>query len=130
MKNIITILLILIIPAMVYSIINKNSQDMSVMAKDNGLPTLMTFTSTMCLDCRKMKAIINEIENDYKGKINFVSVNATDKNNSVKGLVKKYSVVLVPTMIFINKEQTEVKRIEGAITKEELQKELEALSNG
>lgn len=130
MRNIITILLILIIPAMVYSIINKDSKDLSAMAKDNGLPTLMTFTSTMCLDCQKMKAVIKELENDYAGKINFVSINATDKSNTVKGMVKKYSVVLVPTMIFINKDQNEVKRIEGAITKEELQNELEQLCNG
>lgn len=130
MKNIITILLILIVPALIYSIVKKDSQDISVFAKDNNLPTMMTFSSTMCLDCQKMKEIIKEVEDNYKNKINFVSVNATDKNNSVKNLVKEYSIVLVPTMVFINRENKEIKRIEGAITKDELIDELEELYNG
>lgn len=129
MKNIITIVLILVIPALIYSIINKDSKNLSVMAKDNNLPTFMTFSSTMCLDCQKMKAIINEVENEYKDKINFVSVNATDKTKETKELVKEYSVVLVPTMVFMNKNKQEIKRIEGAITKDELVQELEELSN-
>lgn len=130
MKNIITIVLILIVPALIYTIIKKESQDINTYAKDNNLPTMMTFSSTMCLDCQKMKEIIKEVEDNYKNKINFVSINATDKTNSVKNLVKQYSIVLVPTMVFIDKENKEVKRIEGAITKDELISELEELYNG
>lgn len=130
MKNIITIALILILPALIYSLISKGGSDLSALAKDNNLPTLMTFSSTMCMDCQKMKGIIKEVEGEYSGKVNFVAVNATEKDKKVKELVKKYSVVLVPTMIFLDSENKEEKRIEGYIPKEELVSELEELING
>lgn len=131
MKNIITIILILIVPALIYSLIKKDSPDInSAIAKDNGLPSIITFSSTMCLDCQKMKPIIQEAEKEYQGKINFIYVNATDKKTSVKLMIKKYSVLLVPTMVLLDKDQKEIKKIEGAISKEELTKELEGLVNG
>ncbi|MBQ4122877.1 thioredoxin family protein, partial [bacterium] len=122
--------LILIVPIVIYSVMNKDSNILTTIAKENSLPTMMTFSSTMCIDCQKMKTIIQEIQNEYTGKINFTTINATDKDNKTKLLIKKHSVVLVPTMIFIDKEKNEIKRIEGAITKDELRKELEEIYNG
>ena len=130
MKNIITIALILIVPMLIYSIVKNEAQETTAYAKDNNLPTMITFSSTMCLDCQKMKEVIKEIENDYKNKINFISINATEKDNNIKSMVKKYSIVLVPTMVFLDRNDKEVKRIEGAITKDELISELEELYNG
>ena len=130
MKNIITIIAILIIPVLLYIVISNQAEETSVIAKDNNIPTLMTFSSTMCLDCQKMKATIKEIEDNYTGKINFISINATDKNKLTKELIKQYGITLVPTMVFIDKNDNEIKKIEGAITKEELNKELEVLCNG
>lgn len=130
MKNIITVIAIIIIPVMAYLILNNEAQKQEAMAKDNNLPTLMTFSSAMCLDCKRVKATIKEVENDYKGKINFISVNATDNNKSTKELIKQYGITLVPTMIFLDKNDNEIKKIEGAITKEELTNELEVICNG
>jgi len=129
MKNIITIISILIIPVLLYTIINKDSKENTAIASNNDMPTLMTFTSTMCLDCQKMKGIISEIKDDYNDRINFVSINATEKNKKIKELVSKNNVTLVPTMILMDKHNTEIKRIEGAISKEELIAELNGLCN-
>ena len=73
MKNIITILLVLILPLCAYFLMNKNSNDTIAIAKEN-VPSLYIFTSTMCIDCKKMKNIISEVEPTYKENINFTKL--------------------------------------------------------
>ena len=90
----------------------------------------MSFTSTMCIDCQKLKRNLNEIEGLYQNKINFVTLNATEKNKKVQQLVKKHGIVLVPTMVFLDIEGNEMNKIEGYVEKEDIKKELEELLNG
>lgn len=130
MKNIITILLILILPIIAYIVMSKNSQDIIANAKENNLPTLMTFSSTMCMDCQKMKSVIGEVKNAYEGKINFININALDKDKKVKDSIKKYGVVLVPTMIFLDSNGNITNKTEGYIPKEELITKIEEIING
>ena len=73
-----------------------------VNAQGNNLPTMKVYTSTMCLDCQKMKGVVKEIEPEYKNKINIISINALDNRKSVQDEIKKYGIVLVPTIIYIN----------------------------
>ena len=103
MKNIITILLILFVPVAVYLYLSKNSDTTSAIAKDKTRPSIMIFTSTMCLDCQKMKSVINEVQPIYSDKINFISINALDKNKKVQEYIKKYGIVLVPTIYLLMK---------------------------
>lgn len=130
MKNIITIAIILILPILVYTILTKSNSDISAIAKNKDLPTLMIFSSSMCIDCQKMKGILNEIQGDYNDKINLVSINATENDKKIKDLVKKYNIVLVPTMVFLDLNENEVNRLEGYIPKEELITEIEEVING
>ncbi len=130
MKNIISILLILIIPVGVYLIMSANSKMSGAMARDNNKPSLLIFTSSMCLDCKKIKSVIKEVEGDYTGKINFIQINALEKNRKVQENIKKYHIVLVPTLIFLDNNGNQTNKIEGFIPKEELIGELEEAING
>lgn len=130
MKNIIIIALILILPMSIYLYLSKNSNTYSASAKVKESPTLMTFTSTMCLDCKKLKGVLAEVIPQYNDKINFIGYNALDKDRNVQNAIKKYKVTLVPTMIFLDKDGKEINKIEGFITKEELINELEEAING
>ena len=131
MKNILTILAVILIPIIMYfAISNKNVQvTETAFAKDSGIPTVITFTSTMCMDCQKMKAVISEVQDDYEGKINFVSINALDKKRSVKDAVNQYKIVLVPSIVLLDSNNKEVNKIEGFIPKDELIRNLEGLIN-
>ena len=129
MKNIITILCILILPIMAYLIMDKRSTLATATAIENSRPTIMVFSSTMCLDCQKLKVVINELENIYDKKINFVQYNALDKNKKIKEYIKKYGITLVPTTIFFDKEGNKTDKIEGFISKEELIKKIEESLN-
>lgn len=130
MKNIITALLILIIPVCVYMIMSSSSKTIGAMARDKNNPSLLVFTSSMCMDCQRMKGVIKEVESNYTDKINFVQISALEKNRKVQEYIKKYHVVLVPTLIFLDENGNETNKIEGYITKEELIKELEDAING
>lgn len=130
MKNIITILLILIVPICAYLFMSKNSENVIAFANGKNIPTIMTFSSTMCLDCQKLKVVIKDVEQSYGEKVNFVNYNALDKDRKVKENIKKYGVVLAPTIVILDKNGNKIKKIEGYIPKEELIKEVEEVING
>ncbi len=129
MKNIITILLILILPVSIYLFMSKNSENYSAVAKAKDSPTLISFTSTMCTDCKRLKAVLSEVQPNYSDKVNFIAYNALDKNRTIQNAIKKYKVTLVPTIIFLDKDGKEINKIEGFIPKEELINELEEAIN-
>lgn len=129
MKNIITILLILILPICAYLMIKKETNNFTAIAKNNS-PSLYIYTSTMCMDCQKLKKLINEIEPNYKERINFLIINALEKDRKVQSDIKKYGITLVPTMIFIDRNGNQTNKIEGYIEKEKLITEIEETING
>ncbi len=130
MKNIIIVLLILIVPVCAYLFMSRNSADFMADAKEKNIPALMIFTSSMCMDCQKMKAVLKEVESEYDSKIDFVYINALDKDRKIKEYIKKYKVVLVPTLIFVDDNGNQINKVEGFIPKEQLISEIEEAING
>ena len=120
MKNIIIILLILIMPIAVYLVLSKKSVEQSAFAVDKNNPSMLIFTSTMCMDCQKMKSVLKEVQNGYNDRINFIYIDALKNDKNIKEKIKKYGVTLVPTLVFVDVNELETKKIEGAIPKEEL----------
>ena len=129
MKNIITILLVFILPICAYFIINKDAKYLDAVAKEN-TPTLYIYTSTMCLDCQKMKNVISEITPLYGEKVNFIQINAIEKNKRVQDLIKKHEIVLVPTIIILDRNGNKLNKIEGFTEKDKLINEIEEAING
>lgn len=130
MKNIITIILILILPVLVYFGLSKNSETTSANAELPNKPTIMIFSSTMCYDCKKLKLVLNEIEPLYSEKVNFVHFDALKNDKKIKKYIKDYNIMLTPTTIILDKNNENFKKIEGYIIKENLINEIEALING
>ena len=130
MKNIIIVLLILILPIVAYIYMSNNIGESVAATRNSDVPTVITFTSSMCMDCQKIKSVLAEIEPNYSQKVNFEYVQALDKSKKVKDSIKKYGVVLVPTMIFIDKNGKQLNKIEGFLEKEKLEAEIEELING
>ncbi len=129
MKNIIISLLILIIPVTAYLFLNQNSADYMAMANDKNNPSLLIYTSSMCLDCKKMKEVIKEVESSYSDKINFISINALDNNRKIQDSIKKHDVKVVPTLVFTDINGGETNKVEGYIPKEELINKIEEAIN-
>lgn len=84
------------------------------------LPVLVDFFATWCGLCRMVGPVIEELVEEYKGKIKVGKLNV-DKSPKV---AQKYGVMSVPTLI-IFRGGKEVKRLVGLQSKENLVKELE-----
>lgn len=125
-KNVIIIALIFAIPILAYMLLT-SSNTTTAQTAQAGKPQIIKFTSAMCLDCQTMNQIFQEIMPKYKDKIILTEIPVQDKNSFNNEQIKKYNVTLVPTIILINSKGAQVKRIEGAISKEEMDKCIQGL---
>ena len=125
-KNIIIISLIFAIPLMLYMALTA-SNSTTAKTSETGKPQVVKFTSAMCLDCQTMNKVFKEIFPKYNGKIILTEVQVQDRNSFSEEQIKKYNVTLVPTIVLLNSDGKQVKRIEGAIPKEQMDRYLQEL---
>ncbi len=125
-KNIIIISLIFAIPLMLYMALTA-SNSTTAKTSETGKPQVVKFTSAMCLDCQTMNKVFKEIFPKYNGKIILTEVQVQDRNSFSEEQIKKYNVNLVPTIVLLNSDGKQVKRIEGAIPKEQMDRYLQEL---
>lgn len=74
-----------------------------------------------------MNKIMKEIYPKYENDIILTEINVQDSNSFNDEQIEKFNVTLVPTIILLDSNGKQTKRIEGAIPKEEMEKCLEAL---
>ena len=126
-KNIIIISLIFALPLIAYWALT-TSNATTAQTTDMNKPQVIKFTSAMCMDCQTMNKIFKEIFPEFSDKINMTEIQVQDKNSFNEGQIKKYNVTLVPTIILLNSNGQQVKRIEGAVTKEQMKSYLQGLN--
>lgn len=127
-KNLIIILSIFVLPLIAYFALTKTTSEAKTVSTVQGKPQIIKFTSTMCLDCQTMNKIFKEIYPKYSNKITLTEIQVADGSSFTESKIKEHHVTLVPTIILIDKNGKQVRRIEGAIAKEEMEnclKELE-----
>jgi len=83
------------------------------------IPVLVDFWAEWCMPCRMISPIIDELSEDYKGKIKFTKVNV---DNNTK-LATDLQILSIPVLILF-KDGEEIKRIVGANPKPYIQKEI------
>ena len=128
-KNIITILLILIVPMFAYWLLSTpDAENSTTVAEASNKPQIIKFTSAMCMDCQTMNQIMKEIYPAYKDKITLIEIPVQDKTSFNESQIKKYNVTLVPTIILLDSSGRQVKRIEGAIEKDAMESYLQGLN--
>ena len=81
----------------------------------------------MCLDCQTMNKLFKEVFPKYSDRIVLTEISVQDGKAFTNEQIKKYNITLVPTMIFLDSNNKEVRRVEGAIEKEVLEEYLEGL---
>ncbi len=124
-KSIFIILLILFLPLVAFWWFS-SSKDSTATAS-TGMPQVIKFSSTMCLECKEVEKIFKEILPKYQDKIAYTAIIVDSRKDMNNKLIKKYNVQLVPTVIMLDSNGKQCQRIEGAATKEEYENYIQGL---
>jgi len=84
-------------------------------------PTLVDFWATWCKPCLMVAPIIEELAEEYDGKVTFGKVNV-DQNHKI---ASKYSIMSIPTMLIFKKGEP-ISQIVGFKPKQELKRSLDS----
>lgn len=125
-KSLFTILAILILPILAFFGLTFN-KDTSTIAVAGGKPQIIKFSSSMCLECKEVEKVFKEIMPKYNGKIDYTEIIVDNRNDMKNALIKKYNVKLVPTIIMLNSDGTQHKRIEGSLPVNEMEECIKGL---
>ena len=83
-------------------------------------PVIIDLWAEWCMPCKMIVPTLNEIANDYKGKIDIAKINVDEYPE----LATDLSVMNIPTLIFF-KDGKEKGRLTGVNTKEYIEKKIE-----
>jgi len=92
------------------------------------LPVVVDFYGDGCPPCEVMSPLLEEFASEYKGRIRFVKLNLDDEDEYSKGLVTRFALMSVPTILLF-KRGVIADRVVGVAPKAVLRQKMESLSN-
>lgn len=127
-KNLIIIALIFVVPLIAYKILSKPDANADNKAVANQ-PQIIKFSAQMCVECKKLDTVLDEVYPKYKDKISLIRIQVSNNDAYTQKLIKKYGITLTPTLIILNSKGEKLDKIEGFVEKEKLEKIMKDLAN-
>lgn len=85
-------------------------------------PVIVDFWASWCGPCRMISPIVEQLAQDYAGRVTFGKVNVDDHTQAAA----KLRVMNIPTLVFL-KDGQEVDRVVGVVPREDLVKRVDRL---
>ena len=89
------------------------------------LPALVDFWAPWCGPCHMVAPIVEEIANQYQGKLKVGKLNVDE----APGIASKYGIMSIPTLV-IFKEGKVVEQMVGASPKEQIEEKIKPYIGG
>jgi len=89
------------------------------------LPKLLDLGAKKCVPCKMMAPILVEFQKDYSDQFETEFIDVWIKENAAKA--KEYKIQSIPTQIFFDKDEKELFRHTGYISKEDILKKWKEL---
>ena len=96
--------------------------DFSTKVLGSGSPAVVDFWATWCEPCRKFDHVLEDVADDYEGKISFFKVDVNQSNATAS----KYAVRSIPMLLFFDGGEI-VDQAVGALSREMLEEKLQKL---
>ena len=129
-RNIITILLIFLVPLFAYWGLTKSHSLTTLPGIASQGAEIIKFSSPMCYECQELEKIFKEVYPNYSNKVSLRKIDVTQKDKMTKQLIREYNVQLVPTCIFKDSKGDVIRTTEGMIQPKILENYIKEQLNG
>ncbi len=93
--------------------INITMENFEAEVKNSDIPVIIDFWAEWCVPCKMVGPVLEEISEEYKGKLKVAKVNVDEAGE----LASEYSVISIPTLMVFNKGEM-VKQQVGAVSRQ------------
>lgn len=102
-------------------ILHLNDSTFNETVENDSSPILVDFWAEWCMPCRALSPVIDELAQEYSGKIRFAKVNIDD----CQGVPSKLNIRGIPTLVLF-KEGKKVGELIGNSTKDKIRSFLDS----
>lgn len=94
------------------NVIDVNNEIFEHEVLNSNIPVVVDFWATWCGPCRKLSPVVEEIANEYEGKVKFAKLNIEQD----KDIAQKYSISGIPCLL-VFKDGQPIERMAGLMPK-------------
>lgn len=129
-RNIITILLIMLVPICAYWGLTRDKSFTALPGIASSGAEIIKFSSPMCYECQELEKIFEEVFPNYSNKVSLKKVDVSKRDKTTQELIRIYNVKLVPTCIFKDENGDVIRTTEGMIQPKILENYIKEQLNG